>query len=197
MSDEMIDETPGPIDRASDEVTPPDAEAPPALPDPADRARSGLRGLPVVILGETWLLADYRPTSGGVWDKIYDEAVMGGARMSGDILLAAAYLLAENYELTQAEAFAVILQADPADILEPVRFALFGPEKETRATRRTLSQWERFGLKAARIDPAPPDPWEMRAFLDYLVELGAILPQDRWISSAEAVARRARRAAQE
>lgn len=165
-----------------------DVSLPNAVTFPSSRAtlRPGVTGTPVEIAGQTWLLADW-PHFGGVWDDIYDRAVLRGECDSLSVAVAAEMLLISCHKLDLDDAVRLVRLADPEDLASAVRTALFGPEE----ARRTYSQWAISALLANGLNPDRVPAVCLRDVLDHLVATGRAVPADKWVSSAEAAAERA------
>jgi hypothetical protein len=183
----------------SDEDTPEiAAEDPWPAPD-ARRRHDGIDGTPIEIGGTTWLLADYVPLLGAVWNRLFDQAVIDGRYEPDDVHKAAMHLLIENYRLSASEC-AVLLLAAPlgsADEEHPglvaaVERAMFGEDQEQYRSCRTYSQWMRLSLLANGLDPEKVPARDRRPLVLYLVAAGKAAPPELWVGSAATAFRRAK-----
>lgn len=155
--------------------------------DPVSRrieVRASEQGTPVVIHGETWMLSNYVPALGPVWDRLYDDNTLRGGYRLDDLQLAAFRLIQNAYHLTTDEAVALVRAADPADVMHSVETALFGGHENYHG----YSEYVRVTLWANAIDPAVIPPAMVRPVMDYLVRVGRALPPAAFVSSLEAAA---------
>lgn len=168
--------TPG----GDDPTTPPPGVAlgiaPDEAPDPAARKRPGaVRGTPVILGGSEWLLADFVPALGRVWDDLYDSNVLEGRYEAADVQRAAVRILWANYDLSADEAVGLVLGADPGSLVGAVEAALFGEARP----HRTYSDWAISSLLANGLDPKRVPPESLRDVLDQLVISGrAVAPEE-------------------
>lgn len=158
----------------------------PSGPDPADRIQGMVSGTPVLLTdGREWLLADFAPDPGDVWDRLYDGNIVRGQYDASDLYVAAYRLLRANYHLTPEEAYR-LLAVDPANLVHPVEVALFGVDRPYRG----FSEWVEVSLLANGLDPDRIPPSRRRAVVDYLVTTGKAIPAAEYLSSHQAAAKR-------
>lgn len=165
-------------------TTPPAAvatDAPPDAggPDPEARKRPGARGTPVRLGGSDWLLADFVPALGQVWDDLYDSNVLEGRYEAADVQRAAVRLLWANYDLSADEAVGLALGADPGSLVGAVEAALFGESRP----HRTYSDWAISSLLANGLDPKRVPPESLRDVLDQLVISGRAVAPDEFVTT--------------
>ena len=159
------------------------------FPTPATASRRpDLRGTDVTLAdGLAWTLADYVPALGLVWDQLYDDNVVAGQYHVADVLVAAARLLQENYDLPVDFVAWLLAGADPDALVAAVEGALFG----RRAVIRGYSEWAEAALRANGIDPAAVPPPILRAVLDQLVATRRAVPAADFTSAGIAATKRA------
>ena len=137
--------------------------------------------------GRVWTLADYTPADGGVWDRLYDGNILAGHYPLDEVLLGAARLLIEHYDLPVDFAAWLVAGADPDDLVVAVEAALFGPPHEYRG----YSHWADGALLANGIDPAAVPRPMRRAVLGHLVAAGRAVPHSEYTSAGKGAAKRA------
>lgn len=175
------------IPSGDDPTTPPAAvatDAPPDAggPDPEARKRpSTVRGTPVRLGGSEWLLADFVPALGQVWDDLYDSNVLQGRYEAVDVQRAAVRLLWANYDLSADEAVGLVLGADPATLVGAVEAALFGEARP----HRTYSDWALSALLANGLGPKRVPPESLRDVLDQLVAVGRAVPPESFVTTLQ------------
>ena len=162
---------------------------PPGFPTPESAARCGDPvGTEVTLAdGRVWTLAPYIPAYGLVWDELYDGNIVFGRYQLADVLLGAARLLLEHYDLPLDFAAWLLLGADPDDLVRAIEWALFGGQKECRS----YSDWAEGAFWANGIDPATVPPQIRRRVLDQLVATGRAVPHLDYTSAGKAAVKRA------
>lgn len=157
------------------------------IPSPEDCSRRTSAGGTPVLMGDgrQWPLADYIPSLGGAWDRLFDSNLLDGAYQPEDVRIAAGHLLLANFELAPEAVATLIVGADLAALVVAVENAMFGPLQKPR----TWSDWALGSLYANGIDPAGVPPSRLRAVLEVLVECGRTVPSGRFIDSAIAAGR--------
>lgn len=178
--------------RFLERVRPAVASPPPPPPaQPGQRPvcpRDGFKGgTPVSIAGMVWQFAPFVPAPDPVWDRIYDGFTIKRYYEPSDVRGAAIRLLYAAYDLTPDEAAAVIVAADPRDLVPAVEVALLGPPRE----HRTWSDWMTSAFWSNGIDPESIPPEHRRLAVEQLQYTGRCMPEANFISSAEAAAARA------
>ena len=171
-----------------DDTIKPDVTTDPT-PIAEKRLKKTARGtITAQICDQTWLFADYVPSLGRVWDRIYDANCLRGEYPILDVQLAAYRLLVANYELLDDEAIVLIRSAETSDLVKAVETALFGPEK----THRTYTDWVTGSLATNGLKVSDIPAHQLNSVLEMLVATNrAVAPKD-WISAAEyAVQRKA------
>jgi hypothetical protein len=154
-----------------------------------DRRRKGRpEGTEVALSdGRMWTLAAYVPRPGRVFDDLYDANQVAGSYEVADLQLAAFHLLAANYRVTIDEGVALLLGAEPADLVRAVEAALGGDRRGYAG----LSDWIGASLWANGIDPAEVPPELLRAVMTTLVASGRAIPEDQFVTSAETARKKA------
>lgn len=156
---------------------------------PAATARSDdIVGVPVILAGgETWLLAydGLHPGLRSIRDALYDDALLASEVDVEDLRNAAYSLLLWNYDLTEGEAFGLILCTPTPDLVEGVMRAMCLPP-----TRKTYSDWAESALRANGIDPASLPTPSIPHVLAQLVATGRAVDPAKYTDSGEAAARR-------
>jgi hypothetical protein len=145
-------------------------------------------GLPYEIGGRVWILPDFVPEFADVWNAVYDANLLAGSYDRGDLRACGLRLIEANYALPLDDILTVVWSCDPRELVPAVEVALFGPEK----TRRTWTSWARSSLLAAGLRPNEIHPADLRDVLAQLVATGRAVPAEKWISSAEYRAYRAK-----
>lgn len=135
--------------------------------------------------GLAWTLSDAVPP-GGVFDALYDQNVARGVYDVGQLRTAAYRLLRANYRLSPDEAFALIRDIEPADLVEPVENALFGSPRENW----TYSMWIEASLLLAGVNPATAPPRLIRMMMEILERTKRTIPEAEGISVQAAMAKR-------
>lgn len=153
--------------------------APDGGPTAARKRPGAVRGTPVILGGSEWLLADFVPALGRVWDELYDANVLDHRYDVVDVQRAAVRLLWANYDLTTDEAVGLVLGADPATLVGAVEAALFGEAKP----HRTYSDWAISSLLANGVDPGAIPPEVLRDVLDQLTALGRAVPPESFVTT--------------
>lgn len=169
-----------------------DAATPPLPPlTPEDRALTDEpSGTPTVLAdGQIWILADYVPVLGGVWDTLYDHRIGRGKYAIADLRTAAVHLVRANYAATPAECYDLLLHADPTGLLEAVEAALL--PMPGMSAERTWSRWVESALWAGGLDPAHIPARIRNEVLEHLERSGRVIPRTEWIGSHRAAASRA------
>lgn len=166
-----------------------DAAALPPLEPEARALDADPEGTPTVLAdGRCWILADYVPRLGGVWDTLYDSNVGRGKYRIADVRTACLRLLRANYAVTEPEGFDLISGADPIGLVAAVESAML-PMAELSA-ERTLSRWAESALRSVGLDPETIPGRIRNEVLEHLEHSGRIVPRTLWIGSHHAAARR-------
>jgi hypothetical protein len=139
-------------------------------------------GVPIVIEGETWLLA--HGGAAGMLDahrdRLDDKARLRGEVDMTDVLDVARVLLMSNYELTDFEVVALLIAADREKLAAAVMAALFSG----KVGHRTYSRWMNASLYAAGLDPARIPPELIPDVLEMLVATRRAVPIDKFTDAA-------------
>ena len=159
------------------------------FPNPETSRRGGIipRGNDLLLAdGNFWTLADFVPTFGDVWDRIYDDNLLATHYDRGDMLLAGVRLLLANYDLPADFAAWLIQEAEIEQLRDAVEAAIFGQKDQIR----TWSKWAQAALWANGIDPATLPAQQLRPVLDQLVMAGRAAPSVNWTTAGQAYRQR-------
>lgn len=134
-------------------------------------------GTPVVLAdGQTWYLAAYMPDlNDRVWDRLFDQNVAIGKYQVTDVRGAASRLLLESYSLSPDQAVALVMEADPESLKKAVENALF----RGASGDLTLTQWLRYSLLAAGLDPEEIPPADRFGVVQELVACRRARPLEK------------------
>ena len=168
-----------------DEITP---TVPSELPTPQSSRRvAAPRGSDVLLAdGNAWTLADFVPTLGDVWDRIYDDNLLATHYDRADVPLAGVRLLLANYDVPADFAAWLIQGAEVDQLRDAIEAALFGRKDQLR----TWSEWAEGALRANGIDPASLPAPQLRPVLDQLVAAGRAVPSVQYTSAGRAYQKR-------
>jgi hypothetical protein len=154
-------------------------EATPLIPEL--RALGQLTGVPIVIAGETWLLAH-----GGVSsildpyrNRMDDQSFLSDQVSTLDVWEVARILLLANYAIADEEVIVLLEQADPKELTETVANAIFGNPNE----HRRYTHWSMTTLYANGLDPEKIPADYIPRVLDYLVKTNRAIPINRYTDS--------------
>jgi hypothetical protein len=156
---------------------------PPGPPEESSRRRSDrLEGTPAGLSdGATWILSDVPPHPDGIWDELWDSNVARGAYPPEYLQAAAFVLLLANYDLEPGEAFALLRDVPPPDLVPAVEAALLCGHKR----HYLRSEYVLASLHANGVDPdrVPRRLWPL--VLRTLVETGRALKCEDVVGSSK------------
>jgi hypothetical protein len=154
---------------------------------PELRAIGNPEGVPIVIDGETWLLAH-----GGVAavldpfrNRMDDQARIQGKVNMSDVFDAASVMLMSNYELTALETVSLLAVADHKALVEAVMGAMFGDPNG----HRTYSEWLVCSFYANGLDPEKVPAGWIPLVLEYLEKLRRVVPISQYTDAGIAAPR--------
>jgi hypothetical protein len=154
---------------------------------PELRAHGQPSGVPILVGGETWLLAH-----GGIAsvldpfrDRMDDQCRLSDQVNMVDVFEVGLILLRGNYELTTEEVIGLLQGADSKALVAAVMAAVFGDPKP----HRTYTIWAMSSLYGAGLDPDKiPAEW-IPHVLQSLVMTGRAVPISQFTDAAMAAPR--------
>lgn len=135
-----------------------------SMPTPETRAREGASGIPVVMGdGQTWVFARCGLAADitQLRDDIYTSLMLRDAVSAPDVLAAAWYALAVNYDLTGDELRGLLAITEPEAILGPAIESIIPlppPQMQADFTEWAWAALAARGLKPSEI-PEDKLPW--------------------------------------
>lgn len=156
--------------------------------EPRDRAKGKIKGVPVELAGREWLLPEtiIGRAFDAIRDRLFDDSTLTGQVDRWMIRIAAATLLGINYQLSKAEAAALLDTADDAKLTKATMDALMGPDDALRS----FSSWARSALLANGLDPRAIPAEDLNFVLFQLVATGRAVTLDGYCHASIAVAER-------
>lgn len=151
--------------------------------------RRPIRGMPLEIFGQTWLLAfgGIAPVLTEIRDQMYDDIIWKGSVDMPSIRKAAWILISFNYRLSDEEIWSLLMSANQGELADATASALLGDDDR----RQTWTTWVLSAFHSNAIDPATVPPHLIPDVMTQLVRTGRALPERDYIQSVQAAGKRA------